>query len=45
MIPYAMLEGVETVKDCMENEKLFEFVNACVFEEIIPIKTINNEEK
>jgi tagaturonate reductase len=44
MIPYAMLEGVETVKDCMENEKLFAFVNACVFEEIIPTLDLPEEE-
>ncbi len=36
MIPYALLEGVQTVLECMENEKLFSFVNKCVFEEIIP---------
>lgn len=36
MIPYAMLEGIETVKDCMENEKMYTFVRKCVFEEIIP---------
>ena len=36
MIPYAMLEGIETVKDCMENSKMSEFVRGCVFEEIIP---------
>lgn len=36
MIPYAMLLGVETVKDCMENEILGEFVKNCVFDEIIP---------
>ncbi|MBE7023432.1 MAG: tagaturonate reductase [Ruminococcaceae bacterium] len=44
MIPYAMLEGVETVKDCMENEKLFAFVKACVFEEIIPTLDLPEEE-
>ena len=36
MIPYAMLEGVETVKDCMESEKMLSFVKKCVFDEIIP---------
>lgn len=36
MIPYAMLEGIETVKDCMEDEKMSSFVKKCVFEEIIP---------
>ena len=44
MIPYAMLEGVETVRECMENEKLFEFVKACVFEEIIPTLDLPEEE-
>ena len=36
MIPYAMLEGIETVKDCMENEKMLSFVKKCVYDEIIP---------
>ncbi len=36
MIPYALLEGVETVGACMEDQTLSEFVRACVFEEIIP---------
>ena len=44
MIPYAMLEGVETVKDCMENKKLFDFVNSCVFDEIIPTLDLPEEE-
>lgn len=44
MIPYAMLEGVETVRDCMENEKLFSFVNSCVFNEIIPTLDLPEEE-
>ena len=36
MIPYAMLKGLETVRDCMENEEMYNFVRGCVFEEIIP---------
>ena len=36
MIPYALLLGVETVKECMENKELSEFVKACVYDEIIP---------
>ena len=36
MIPYAMLKGLETVRDCMENEVMYNFVRGCVFEEIIP---------
>ena len=44
MIPYAMLEGIETVKDCMENEKMSEFVKKCVFDEIIPTLDLPKEE-
>ncbi len=36
MIPYAMLEGIETVGDCMDNEKMCAFVKKCVYDEIIP---------
>ena len=36
MIPYALLEGVATVGECMDNEKLSAHVKACVYEEIIP---------
>ena len=44
MIPYAMLEGVETVKDCMEDKKMSEFVHKCVFDEIIPTLDLPKEE-
>ena len=36
MIPYAMLEGIETVGDCMANEQMRNFLHGCVYEEIIP---------
>ena len=36
MIPYALLEGVATVGECMDNEKLSAHVKACVYDEIIP---------
>ena len=36
MIPYALLEGVETVGDCMKDEKMSAFVKKCVYDEIIP---------
>ena len=36
MIPYALLEGVATVGECMDNEKLSTHVKACVYDEIIP---------
>ena len=44
MIPYAMLEGVETVKDCMEDAKMSDFVHKCVFDEIIPTLDLPKEE-
>lgn len=44
MIPYALLEGVETVGECMENEKLSSFVKACVYDEIIPTLDLPKEE-
>lgn len=36
MIPYALLEGIETVGECMANERMSSFVKECVYEEIIP---------
>lgn len=44
MIPYAMLEGIETVKECMENDIIRSFVNKCVFEEIIPTLDLPKED-
>lgn len=44
MIPYAMLEGVETVGDCMNDETMSEFVKHCVFDEIIPTLDLPEEE-
>lgn len=44
MIPYALLTGVETVGDCMENEKMSAFVKKCVYEEIIPTLDLPEEE-
>ncbi len=44
MIPYAMLEGIETVGDCMKNEKMSSFVKKCVYDEIIPTLDLPYEE-
>lgn len=44
MIPYAMLCGVETVKDCMDDETVSTFVNKCVFDEIVPTLDLPEEE-
>lgn len=44
MIPYAMLEGIKTVGDCMENKNMSEFVKHCVYDEIIPTLDLPKEE-
>lgn len=44
MIPYALLSGVETVGDCMEDETMSTFVKKCVYEEIIPTLDLPEEE-
>ncbi|MBE7050426.1 MAG: tagaturonate reductase [Ruminococcaceae bacterium] len=44
MIPYAMLEGIETVRDCMNDSEMSEFVNKCVFDEIVPTLDLPYEE-
>lgn len=44
MIPYALLSGVETVGECMKNEKISGFVKSAVMEEIIPTLNLPREE-
>lgn len=44
MIPYALLSGIETVGDCMKNEKMHEFLKKCVYDEIIPTLELPKEE-
>ena len=44
LIPYALLSGVETVRDCMQNETLSAHLRACVFEEIIPTLDLPEDE-
>lgn len=44
MIPYAMLCGIESVGDCMRDEKMTAFVKKCVYEEIIPTLDLPEQE-
>lgn len=44
MIPYALLSGIETVGDCMNDEKMSAFVKACVYNEIIPTLDLPTDE-
>ena len=36
MVPYALLEGFDTVKSCMDDDAMRGYLRKCVFEEIIP---------
>lgn len=44
MIPYAMLKGKKTVKECMEDEEIYGFIRQCVYDEIIPTLDMPEDE-
>ncbi|MBO5231604.1 MAG: tagaturonate reductase [Clostridia bacterium] len=44
MVCYALLEGIETVKDCMDDENMHNFLKTCLFEEIIPTLDLPKDE-
>ncbi|MBQ7045395.1 MAG: tagaturonate reductase [Clostridia bacterium] len=44
MIPYALLSGVKTVRECMENKTISRFLHTCVYDEIIPTLDLEREE-
>ncbi len=44
MTPYALLSGLETVKDCMDDGEMSAFLRGCLFEEIIPSLDMSKEE-
>ena len=44
MVPYALLLGFDTVKSCMDDEKMLSFLTGCLFEEIIPTLDLPREE-
>ncbi len=44
MVPFALLSGFDTVKSCMDDEKMRAYVRKCVFEEIIPTLDLPREE-
>ena len=44
MIPYALLSKIETVGECMKDEKMGRFVKECVFDEIIPTLDLPTDE-
>lgn len=44
LVPYALLEGFDTVKSCIDNEKMYNHIKACVFDEIIPTLDLPKDE-
>lgn len=44
MVCYALLEGIETVKDCMDDENMHGFLKSCLFDSIIPTLDLPKEE-
>ena len=43
-VPYALLEGFETVQECVEDEAMRSFIHNCIFEEIIPTLDLPEDE-
>jgi len=44
MIPYALLEGFDTVKSCMDDDHMRAYLRRCMFEEIIPTLDLPKDE-
>ena len=44
LVPYALLSGLETVKECTENEVMREHLRKCIYEEIIPTLDLPKDE-
>ncbi len=44
LVPYALLEGYDTVKSCIDSEKMLAHIRACVFDEIIPTLDLPKDE-
>ena len=44
MVPYALLSGLDTVKSCIEDEKMCAHLKKCVYEEIIPTLDLPRDE-
>lgn len=44
LVPYALLEGFDTVKSCIDNEKMNKHIRKCVYDEIIPTLDLPRDE-
>ena len=43
-VPYALLSGFDTVKSCIDDEKMLTYIKKCVYDEIIPTLDLPREE-
>ena len=44
LVPFALLSGFDTVKSCVDNEKMNEHIRKCIYDEIIPTLDLSKEE-
>ena len=44
LVPYALLEGFDTVKSCVDDEKMLSHIKKCVYDEIIPTLDLPKDE-
>lgn len=44
LVPYALLSGLETVRDCIEDATMKEHLRKCIYDEIIPTLDLQKEE-
>lgn len=44
LVPYAMLEGFDTVKSCIDDERMCNHLRKCIFDEIIPTLDLPRDE-
>lgn len=44
LVPHALLSGFDTVKSCVDDEKMGEHLRKCIFDEIIPTLDLPREE-
>ena len=35
-VPYGLLQGFQTVRECLQDETMLSFIRSCIFDEIIP---------
>lgn len=44
LVAHGLLEGFDTVKSCMDDEKMYEYIHKCVYDEIIPTLDLDKDE-